>query len=294
MRLHALVETEYTDVDAPLDPHDLAKFLTLACRALPRRIPGAGPAHGGDRRRRGVLDGVFFGSGLGGSRRGHVRRPPSCRCSKPSGTRLKIAWPTSSPSATGGCGCRRRRGPTAATSRWGTTCSTASTWASRGTKRCTAPRRASRRSCASAHTAGVLVNTDFIPNHNGFSNLGTVDTHGTPTHGGRRDVRPERAAIRGSCCRRCRATSTATFTAPSRAARSSSAAVGADRHRPGEESPVHSPSGDAGQPAQHSRRARTSAFGRGRRTCRTRTMRGSTPTRAWAARRCSTRGSTRT
>ena len=32
-----------------------------------------------------------------------------------------------------------------------------------------------------AHTAGVLVNTDFIANHNGFSNLGTVDTRGTPT-----------------------------------------------------------------------------------------------------------------
>jgi alpha-amylase len=32
-----------------------------------------------------------------------------------------------------------------------------------------------------AHTAGVLVNTDFIPNHNGFSNLGTVDTKGTPS-----------------------------------------------------------------------------------------------------------------
>jgi alpha-amylase len=34
---------------------------------------------------------------------------------------------------------------------------------------------------SSAHTAGVLVNTDFIPNHNGFSNLGTVDTRGTAT-----------------------------------------------------------------------------------------------------------------
>ncbi|HYO23324.1 MAG TPA: dockerin type I domain-containing protein [Lacipirellulaceae bacterium] len=33
----------------------------------------------------------------------------------------------------------------------------------------------------SAHAAGVLVNTDFIPNHNGFSNLGTVDTQGTAT-----------------------------------------------------------------------------------------------------------------
>jgi alpha-amylase len=34
---------------------------------------------------------------------------------------------------------------------------------------------------SAAHTAGVLVNTDFIPNHNGFSNLGTVDTKGTET-----------------------------------------------------------------------------------------------------------------
>jgi alpha-amylase len=33
----------------------------------------------------------------------------------------------------------------------------------------------------SAHSAGVLVNTDFIPNHNGFSNSGTVDTKGTAT-----------------------------------------------------------------------------------------------------------------
>ncbi|WP_210420957.1 dockerin type I domain-containing protein [Lacipirellula limnantheis] len=33
----------------------------------------------------------------------------------------------------------------------------------------------------SAHTAGVLVNTDFIPNHNGFSDMSTVDTRGTAT-----------------------------------------------------------------------------------------------------------------
>ena len=33
----------------------------------------------------------------------------------------------------------------------------------------------------SAHSAGVLVNTDFVPNHNGFSNLGTVDNKGTAT-----------------------------------------------------------------------------------------------------------------
>ena len=33
----------------------------------------------------------------------------------------------------------------------------------------------------SAHTAGVLVNTDFIANHDGFSNSGTVDTKGTAT-----------------------------------------------------------------------------------------------------------------
>jgi glycosidase len=33
----------------------------------------------------------------------------------------------------------------------------------------------------SAHTAGVLVNTDFIPNHNGFSDASTVDTRGTAT-----------------------------------------------------------------------------------------------------------------
>ena len=32
-----------------------------------------------------------------------------------------------------------------------------------------------------AHSAGVLVNTDFVPNHNGFSNSGTVDTKGTAT-----------------------------------------------------------------------------------------------------------------
>ena len=32
-----------------------------------------------------------------------------------------------------------------------------------------------------AHSAGVLVNTDFIPNHNGFSDLSTVDTRGTPS-----------------------------------------------------------------------------------------------------------------
>ena len=31
-----------------------------------------------------------------------------------------------------------------------------------------------------AHAAGVLVNPELIPNHNGFSNLGTVDTRGTP------------------------------------------------------------------------------------------------------------------
>ena len=33
----------------------------------------------------------------------------------------------------------------------------------------------------SAHKAGVLVNTDFIPNHNGFSDMSTVDTRGTAT-----------------------------------------------------------------------------------------------------------------
>jgi glycosidase len=33
----------------------------------------------------------------------------------------------------------------------------------------------------SAHSAGVLVNTDFIPNHNGFSDSSTVDTRGTAT-----------------------------------------------------------------------------------------------------------------
>lgn len=33
----------------------------------------------------------------------------------------------------------------------------------------------------SAHAAGVLVNTDFIPNHNGFSDMSTVDTRGTAT-----------------------------------------------------------------------------------------------------------------
>lgn len=33
----------------------------------------------------------------------------------------------------------------------------------------------------SAHAAGVLVNTDFIPNHNGFSDSSTVDTRGTAT-----------------------------------------------------------------------------------------------------------------
>jgi hypothetical protein len=32
-----------------------------------------------------------------------------------------------------------------------------------------------------AHSAGVLVNTDFIPNHNGFSDSSTVDTRGTAT-----------------------------------------------------------------------------------------------------------------
>jgi glycosidase len=32
-----------------------------------------------------------------------------------------------------------------------------------------------------AHTAGLLVNTDFIPNHNGFSDSSTVDTRGTAT-----------------------------------------------------------------------------------------------------------------
>ncbi|RIK82205.1 MAG: hypothetical protein DCC67_07475 [Planctomycetota bacterium] len=32
-----------------------------------------------------------------------------------------------------------------------------------------------------AHSAGVLVNTDFIPNHNGFSDSSTVDTRGTPS-----------------------------------------------------------------------------------------------------------------
>jgi glycosidase len=33
-----------------------------------------------------------------------------------------------------------------------------------------------------AHRSGVLVNTDFIANHNGFSNLGTVDNNGTPSN----------------------------------------------------------------------------------------------------------------
>ena len=33
----------------------------------------------------------------------------------------------------------------------------------------------------SAHSAGVLVNTDFIPNHNGFSDSSTVDNRGTAT-----------------------------------------------------------------------------------------------------------------
>lgn len=32
-----------------------------------------------------------------------------------------------------------------------------------------------------AHNAGVLVNTDFVPNHNGFAHAGTVDDRGTPT-----------------------------------------------------------------------------------------------------------------
>src|SRR5262249_54152763 len=32
---------------------------------------------------------------------------------------------------------------------------------------------------SASNAAGVLVNADFIPNHDGFSNLGTIDTKGT-------------------------------------------------------------------------------------------------------------------
>ena len=42
---------------------------------------------------------------------------------------------------------------------------------------------------SAAHTAGILVNTDFVANHNGFSNTGSGGYEGNGRHFGRCIVR---------------------------------------------------------------------------------------------------------
>ena len=92
------------------------------------------------------------------------------------GTRSRIAWRISSKSATGRCGCRRRSGPIAATQSVGYDVFDRFDLGGPRNETLYGTETSLKANIAAAHTASVQIYTDFILNHNGFGNLGTVDT----------------------------------------------------------------------------------------------------------------------